>query len=124
MHKMQARAFGIEPATIDALMANAATAPVEENLKPILSYAAKLTLSPARMVEADAKAVYATGWSEAALFDAIQVCGLFNLMNRMLEGTGITTYHRDPETAGEEDLNAYRGEDTYSAFGRMNGVGK
>ena len=27
---------------------------------------------------------------ERALFDAVSICGLFNLMNRLVEGLGIT----------------------------------
>ena len=32
----------------------------------------------------------AAGWEERALHDAVAVCGLFNLMNRLVEGLGIT----------------------------------
>ena len=32
----------------------------------------------------------AAGWQEQALHDAVAVCGLFNLMNRLVEGLGIT----------------------------------
>ena len=50
----------------------------------------KLTLAPAGVTEADAAAVYAAGWDERALFHAVSVTGIFNLMNRLVEGTGIT----------------------------------
>jgi hypothetical protein len=36
-------------------------------MKPILRYAKKLTLSPARMSEADATSVYEAGWGDDAL---------------------------------------------------------
>ncbi len=36
-----------------------------------------------------AEAVLAAGWEEQALHDAVAVCGLFNLMNRLVEGLGI-----------------------------------
>ena len=80
-HAVHARAFGIEVSTIDALMADPQTAPVDPRLRPLLAYVLRLTL---RRTEADAEAVYRAGWSEEALFDAIQVCGPFNMMNRML----------------------------------------
>src|SRR6266851_2941863 len=35
-------------------------------------------------------ALLAAGWEEQALHDAVAVCGLFNLMNRLVEGLGIT----------------------------------
>lgn len=31
----------------------------------------------------------AAGWEERALHDAVSVCALFNLMNRLVEGLGI-----------------------------------
>lgn len=33
--------------------------------------------------------MFAAGWSEAALHDAIAVCCLLSLMNRLVEGHGI-----------------------------------
>ncbi|NIZ61018.1 peroxidase [Sedimentitalea sp. CY04] len=121
-HMVHARAFGIEVAAIEALMDDVETAPVAPELKPVLNYVAKLTQSPTRMTEADAAAVYEAGWSEGALFDAIQVCGLFNMMNRILEGTGITEYNLDPKSAGEDQLQVLRSKECYRAFGRANGV--
>jgi len=41
------------------------------------------------MTQADADAVFAAGWNEAALHSAIAVCCLFNFMNRLVEGHGI-----------------------------------
>ncbi|HCP82751.1 MAG TPA: peroxidase [Octadecabacter sp.] len=121
-HTVHAKAFGIAISTIEAMMDGLEAAPIDEKLKPILTYTGKLTRTPAQMTEADAKAVYEVGWSEAALFDAIQVCGLFNLMNRMLEGTGITDYHLDPNNVGEDVLDALRNEKCYSDFGKANGL--
>jgi hypothetical protein len=34
--------------------------------------------------------VYAAGWDEQALHDAVSVCALLNFMNRLVEGLGIT----------------------------------
>jgi alkylhydroperoxidase family enzyme len=56
----------------------------------VLRYLRKLTLSPTAMTQADADAVYAAGWSERALYDAIQICCLYNFMNRFVEGIGLT----------------------------------
>ena len=49
------------------------------------------------MTEEDSQAVYDAGWSEEALFDAIQVCGVFNLVNRIIEGSGISKIAHDSE---------------------------
>jgi hypothetical protein len=46
------------------------------------------------LTEADAAAVFAAGWSERALHDAVLTTCLFNFMNRLLEGHGC---HGNPE---------------------------
>ncbi len=120
-HKLAARAFGVEEATIDALVENVDAAPVDEKLKPILKYVAKLKNLPPRLTPADAKAVFDAGWSERALFDAIEVAALFNYMNRIIEGTGVAfDYHAKPLT--EEDLERRR-KFGYRDFGRAIGIG-
>jgi alkylhydroperoxidase family enzyme len=48
-----------------------------------------LTLAPSRMTPADAQAVFDAGWDEQALHDAVSVCALFNLMNRLVDGLGL-----------------------------------
>jgi alkylhydroperoxidase family enzyme len=58
-------------------------------MRPVLSFVRKLTLSPSRMTPADADAVFAAGWDDQALHDAAVICGLFNLMNRLVDGLGI-----------------------------------
>jgi alkylhydroperoxidase family enzyme len=59
-------------------------------MKPILRYVGKLTLTPAKITPEDAQAVLAAGWEEQALHDAVAVCALFNMMNRLVDGLGIT----------------------------------
>ncbi len=41
------------------------------------------------MVQADADAVYAAGWSEKTLHDAIMVCCCYSFMNRLADGHGL-----------------------------------
>lgn len=120
-HTFIARAYGIAPAVIDQLLDDRDTADVDPKLQPILSYVAKLTQTPSRLTEADARAVYAAGWSEAALYDAIRTCALFNFMNRIVEGTGVAAYPVDPETATEDALRVRR-EKSYLDFGRGLGI--
>lgn len=89
VHTATAQAFGISDGTLAALLTDVSAAPVPERMKPLLRYAGKLTLSPAKITPADAETVLAAGWEEQALHDAVAVCGLFNLMNRLVEGLGI-----------------------------------
>jgi len=117
-HKPVAAAFGIDEGLFDALARDLATAPVDDKLKPVLAFARKLTLEPARVVRADADAVYAAGWDERAILEAVQVCALFNMMNRVVEGTGIDfDYAAEP---GAHPAKGGRPEDhtrSYSDFG-------
>lgn len=89
VHAETAKAFGLEAGTLERLLADIDSADVDERLKPLLRYARKLTLEPSRMTEADAQAVFAAGWSEAALHEAVLTVCLFNFMNRLLEGHGV-----------------------------------
>ncbi len=119
-HKIYARVFGIDEAVIDALIKDIDTASVDEKLKPILKYVAKLKDLPPKLTDADAKAVYDAGWSERALFDAIQVAALFSLMNRIVEGAGVTfDYAKNP--LSEEEFEARRTR-SYAEFGKAIGI--
>ncbi len=89
IHTKTAEAFGIAPGLLEAALADLDTAPVDDKMRPLLRYVGKLTSTPSRMVPADAEAVFAAGWDDQALYDAILVCALFNFMNRVVDGIGI-----------------------------------
>lgn len=89
VHGATARAFGIGEGLLAQLLADGDAAPVDAKLKPILRYVKKLTVLPAKMTQADADAVFAAGWDDRALHDAVSVCAWFNFMNRFVEGHGI-----------------------------------
>jgi uncharacterized protein YciW len=88
-HEATAAEFGVPGGMALALLSDVDTAPVSDKLKPIFRFVRKLTLAPSTITQHDADAVYAEGWGEQALYDAASVCALFNLMNRLVEGTGI-----------------------------------
>jgi len=119
-HKIYAKVFGIEESLIDAMMDDIDTAPLPATLKPIMAYVKKLTVLPSKLKDADTKAVYDAGWSERALYDAVQICALFNFMNRIIEGTGVTfDYGQSPPT--DDELQARRTR-TYMDYGRELGI--
>jgi uncharacterized peroxidase-related enzyme len=89
VHAKTAEAFGVPPGTLEAALADLDSSPVEEKLRPVLRYVGKLTATPAKVTKADAEAVFAAGWDEQALYDAVLVCALFNFMNRMVDGLGV-----------------------------------
>lgn len=58
-------------------------------LAPILDYVKKLTLAPSSLTPEDVSRVFAAGYSEDELKDAITVCAAFNMYNRIVEGHGV-----------------------------------
>ena len=88
-HSRAAYVFGVAEGVFEALMDDIDTAPVEERLKPILHYVTKLTRTPARMTQKDARAVRDAGWPDEAFHMAIALCAHANFMNRLVDGTGI-----------------------------------
>lgn len=130
-HIVAARAFGIDPELFDGLMADLETSRVEARFKPVLAYVGKLTRTPSLMANADAARVYAAGWDEQALFDAVSVCALFNLMNRIVEGSGIKSNPLEADQAEMEARMArmggvtddpYCGERSYTRLARLWGI--
>jgi uncharacterized peroxidase-related enzyme len=88
-HSAAAEAFGTDPDLLNALVTDLGSAPVSARMRTLLGYLRTLTLEPARLSDADAGVVFASGWDERALHDAVMVCALFNCMNRIVEGLGI-----------------------------------
>ncbi len=88
-HKNVCMALGVDEGLFQQLVDDIDTAPVDEKLKPVLRYVRKLTLTPDRMTDDDAKACYRAGWNEEDLTIAISVCASWNWFNRMILGHGI-----------------------------------
>jgi len=100
VHVLVAEQFGIEQGTVEAIIDDIDTAPIDKKLRPLLRYAKKLTQEPVKMTQADADAVFAAGWSEQALHDLINIICMANFMNRIVLGHGGT----------EGDISAYFNE--------------
>ena len=94
-HSEVAYAWGVEEGLLDHLLDDLDGAPVDQRLKPILAFVRKLTLSPANMTQADADAVFAAGWDEKALHDAIAVTARMSFMQRLVDGYGFKPWTRD-----------------------------
>jgi len=59
------------------------TAPIDEKLRATLGFLEKLTLSPDKVGPADAAIVRRAGVTGSALRDAVYVCALFNVIDRI-----------------------------------------
>jgi uncharacterized peroxidase-related enzyme len=88
-HAALAAQLGVDVAILEGLLASIDGATISDRLKPIFRFVKKLTEEPGRITQADADAVFSVGWSEAALEDAIAVCALFNMVNRLADGHGL-----------------------------------
>ncbi len=118
-HKIYAEAFGIDEAMIEAMVADLDSVKGLDKLKPILQYVKKMNFLPSKIVKADAQAVFDAGWSEEALYEAIQVCALFNMMNRIIEGAGVNfdyTGNADVHSMSRPDADVET--HTYGAYGK------
>ena len=94
-HSAVAYARGVQDGLVDRLLEDPASAPVAPRLKPLLAYVAKLMTTPGAMTQADADAVFAAGWDEQALHDAIAVTARAAFMQRLVEGHGFVPMSRD-----------------------------
>lgn len=97
VHTATAERMGVEPGLLPRMVRDGGLEGVSDTLQPVLLLARKLTLSPSSVTKADADAVLAAGWDDAALYYAVAVTALFNFMNRLVEGLGIEL---DPSYVG------------------------
>lgn len=119
-HRVMAQAFGISLDLIDALFADLETASVRPELLVLLRFAKKLTLEPERIIHSDTEALFASGWSESAVYDVILVVSLYAFMNRLIQATGITpgAEYENPDAAALEQ----RRRGGYVEWGRREGL--
>ena len=81
----------MDEAVLKALLDDIETAPIDAKLKPILRYVHNLTtILFVSRVPTPKLCSRLAGWEDKAFHDAISVCALFNFMNRLVEGIGIT----------------------------------
>jgi len=89
IHGATARALGMDEAVFAASLDDVEALPIDDRFKPILRYVRKLTLTPAKMTQRDADAVFEAGWDDDAFHHAVSICALYNLYNRIIQGHGI-----------------------------------
>ena len=74
---------------VEAVLADWRTAPIDQKLRATLGFLEKLTLDPDHVGPADVEPLRTSGVSEAAIEDAIQVCVLFNIYDRVADSLGF-----------------------------------
>lgn len=82
--------------TVEAVLTDWRTAPIDAKLRAMLGFLEKLTLTPADVGTADVAPLRAAGLSDAAIEDAIHACVLFNIYDRMADSLNFY----QPDRAG------------------------
>lgn len=106
-HSRVAINLGVDEAVFPSLADDIDTAPVRDEMKPLLHLIKKLTLTPARVRQEDMDRVFAAGWDEQSVHEAICVCARFSMMNRLTMGHGLVV---DEERRARDALKMNYGE--------------
>lgn len=132
-HTFYAETYGAAEGLVNRITEDLAASDVAEKMKPVLAYVKKLTLTPAALAQEDVDAMLDAGWSEEAVHDAAVVTALYNLMNRIIEGTGVDPFadeytkrlarvRKQPIERRLKLNKDHLGDDHYSKYGRSLGV--
>lgn len=74
---------------VSAVLEDYRTAPISEKLRVMLAFVEKLTLRPAEVGPEDVEPLRAAGLSDEEIEDAIHICSIFNIINRMADSLGF-----------------------------------
>jgi uncharacterized peroxidase-related enzyme len=78
-----------DDSVVRAVLADYRTAPIPEKLRAMLGFLEKLTLNPAGIGPDDVAPLRAAGLTDEEIEDAIHVCALFNVINRVADSLGF-----------------------------------
>jgi uncharacterized peroxidase-related enzyme len=101
VHSQTAVALGIQTDAISQIFSGCDLEHLDERMRPVLAFVRKLTLSPGEITSADVDAIFAADWDDRALHDAVAICALFNLMNRLVNGLGVEASEAYTKLAGQ-----------------------
>jgi uncharacterized peroxidase-related enzyme len=74
---------------VKAVLADYRTAPISEKMRAILAFLEKLTLRSTEVGPSDMVPLRAAGLTDEEIEDAIHVCAMFNLINRVADSLGF-----------------------------------
>jgi alkylhydroperoxidase family enzyme len=84
---------------VQAVLEDLETAPITEAEKALFRFVVKVNRDSPAIGPPDIATVLEAGWTEEAIYDAINVCGLFNFYNRWIDAAGV---HEMSEQAHRE----------------------
>lgn len=74
-----------DPDLVAAVLSDWRSAPIDERLRAMLGYLEKVTLTPNDIGAEDAAQLEAAGVSNKAVQEALYVCFIFNIMDRLAD---------------------------------------
>ena len=74
------------------------SSPLSDKDKALFGFIEKVNHESNRISREDVDEVKRAGWSDEAIYDAVNVCALFNFYNRWIDATGV---HDMPQSAYE-----------------------
>jgi alkylhydroperoxidase family enzyme len=87
-----------DAALITAVLNDWRTAPVSEQMRPVLGFLEKLTLRPDEVSSEDVQPMLRAGVSDAAIEEALVVCAAFNIADRLAD----TFDYEPPDAEGAQ----------------------
>src|SRR5665213_196430 len=88
-HGAAVRQLSGDPALGELMVMNYRAAELEPRQRAMLDFAAKLTESPDKIVDADRQALRQAGFSDADIWDIAAVTAFFNMSNRIAAATDM-----------------------------------
>ena len=76
-------------AKVAAVLADYTTAPITDAEKALFRFVEKVNANSIAIGPPDIDAMHRAGWTDEAIYDAINVCGLFNFYNRWIDASGV-----------------------------------
>lgn len=75
---------------VQQLQTDYTSAPLNAADRVMLDYAARLTLTPTAVTEADVQGLRDVGFSDRAILDIAQITAYYAYVNRIADGLGVT----------------------------------
>jgi alkylhydroperoxidase family enzyme len=87
-------------AIVAAVLADRTTAPVSDKMRAVLALLEKLAVTPADVSPEDIESVRSAGVTDKAVEEAIYVCFLFSVMDRLADAFGFDIHSPEEFSRG------------------------
>jgi len=91
----------------ESLMKDYKAAPIEPEMKRLLSFAEKMAWDASHITPEDIESIRSAGFSDRAILDAAHVTGFFSYMNRVVQALGADSKGATLTHAKHPDPNLF-----------------